>query len=1206
MPFDRAQHVVISEGLAFYGSTIDGKVRAVNLKTGKTAWSFYTEGPIRFAPTVWKDRLFVASDDGCLYALSVRNGALLWKKRGGPDRTMVIGNRRMISKWPARGGPVVSDGVVYFAAGIWPSDGIFLYALNARTGKTKWRNTDSGKIYMGQPHGGAYAASGVAAQGYLVVSGDTLFVPTGRAVPAAFDRQTGKFLYFHLQRYGHNGGSPTMAIDGTFFNSGLGFDAKTGVRTSIKLSGLPAASRSNLFVTNKRRIIAYEWAETTRVDRRGNKTSVRTPKPLWACDTQMEAQSIAVTNNLIISGGRDRVNLIDRDSKKVVKSLDVQGTVYGLSVTGKHLIASTDTGQIFCFSSARPKEPKLRKEGYPESVSTIPNDPYTRAAKQIIDRTKVKEGYALDLDCGDASLAIALARVSKLTIMGIAKDDHELAAARKKLEAANLYGWRVMVIKRNMANTLLPQYFANLIVSGKSTTAESDVLGSEVRKEIDRLQRPYSGVVAIGAPNQIKPHVRGALMGAGQWTHQYANPGNTLNSEDDRIKGKLTVLWYRDVNHDVPQRHGRAPAPLFLDGRLIHAGLDSVVAVDAYNGRVLWRYTIKGLLHAYHGDELMGTAGTGGVMCISKEGLFVRHDSSCYQINTVTGELIRKHELPTAKGKKPQPWGYLAVSNGVLYGSAADPTHTVTYRYVKNTGDMKKQLTESSRLFAIDLKTGKRLWEFKATHSIRHNAIAIGSRHVYLIDRPMAKFDRVKKSNIKVHPFGKLYALDPFTGKEKWSRDKEVFATTLTLSNRHKTLLLSYQPTRFRLDSEIGGRMAAVDANSGRVLWDKKLNYRARPMINDNVVYAEGGAWELKTGSTIPFAFSRSYGCGVLTGGRNMLLFRSATLGYFNLNDQKGTQNFGGVRPGCWINVIPAGGLVLAPDASAGCRCSYLNQSWFALQTDEHAEPSIRPAAGTYPTTREIRLGNTDDSRTIYYTTDGSTPTKASTKFTRPFQVKSTTTVKAIAVNARGQVTRIASATYHIDPTLIPVRDSRWQIHTPKGPTVIQGPAKWLIQNQVVRQTSNIFNNTKQTMSPDPEAERRGTMRIFQPDKPFGNGTLSLEIRSDDDDSVGVAFRLKDDKHFYLFAMDAQRKFTILALKSGDQYKVLAKVTTGYTPRKWHQVRVVALKDRLKIYVDGHKRFDITDSTIQSGAIALYSWGNSNSNYRNLRWIPAH
>ena len=128
--------------------------------------------------------------------------------------------------------------------------------------------------------------------------------------------------------------------------------------------------------------------------------------------------------------------------------------------------------------------------------------------------------------------------------------------------------------------------------------------------------------------------------------------------------------------------------------------------------------------------------------------------------------------------------------------------------------------------------------------------------------------------------------------------------------------------------------MAAFDAKSGRRLWDIKANYQSRPMINDRTIYAQGGAWDLLTAETRPFAFSRSYGCGILAGSRNMMLFRSATLGYFDLASQQETENYGGVRPGCWVNAVPAGGVVLVPDASAGCQCSYLNKAWFALESE--------------------------------------------------------------------------------------------------------------------------------------------------------------------------------------------------------------------------------------------------------------------------------
>ena len=102
--------------------------------------------------------------------------------------------------------------------------------------------------------------------------------------------------------------------------------------------------------------------------------------------------------------------------------------------------------------------------------------------------------------------------------------------------------------------------------------------------------------------------------------------------------------------------------------------------------------------------------------------------------------------------------------------------------------------------------------------------------------------------------------------------------------------------------------------------------------MNDRTIFTQGGAWDLLTGAPVPFEFERSYGCGILASARDMLLFRSATLGYYDLSGARQTEDYGGIRPGCWINALPAGGIVLLPDATSGCECSYLNKAWIALQ----------------------------------------------------------------------------------------------------------------------------------------------------------------------------------------------------------------------------------------------------------------------------------
>ena len=302
------------------------------------------------------------------------------------------------------------------------------------------------------------------------------------------------------------------------------------------------------------------------------------------------------------------------------------------------------------------------------------------------------------------------------------------------------------------------------------------------------------------------------------------------------------------------------------------------------------------------------------------------------RLDAVTGQLIRQYTVPGATEENPGRWGYIAYDQGRLYGTVADPEHIVTYRFRNTSGDLSKLLTESKSLFALNPETGEIAWHYTAEHSIRHNAITIGSDRVYLIDRPQAEFDRRRGEDGEQAP-GQLLCLDAASGEVKWKGGEEDgFGTMLAYSERHDVLLVSHQPTRFRLSSEKGRQLAAFRGESGERLWHVEANYESRPMINDTTVYAQGGAWDLSTGEDRPFNFNRSYGCGILACSRDMLLFRSATLGYFDLNEQDGIQNFGGVRPGCWINFLPAGGLVLVPDASSGCRCSYLNKSWFALE----------------------------------------------------------------------------------------------------------------------------------------------------------------------------------------------------------------------------------------------------------------------------------
>jgi WD40 repeat protein len=703
---DRVPEPVVLGTTLFFGSVRDDTLTAIETRTGLEKWVFAAEGPIRFAPVAWQDRVFIVSDDGYLYCVEAATGKLFWKFRGGPSDRKILGNGRLISTWPARGAPVVADNTVYFAASIWPFMGIFIHALDTRTGSVIWTNDGDGSMYIKQPHN-ADSFAGVAPQGTLTVHGDKLLVPGGRSVPACYDRATGKLIHYKLAENSKLGGGPDIAVVGRlFFNGGAAFELETGGHLGSFAKFMTAGEDLAAGYSNgKVRVLDVAKTKiefTESVDRRGAKVRKAkwTPAEVGSFDGPKVVEAMIRAGDRLYFGSPGEVGCLElprvKDAKPaVIWKAAIEGTPCSLIAADDRLFAVTLEGRMYCFGAEEitPRTHKL------PGIVAVAADVWTRQAQAIIDTSKVRDGYCVAWGVGSGRLIMELLRQSNLHIIVLERDPDVGQRFRQRMSAAGLYGERVAVHGGEPIEFPLPPYLATLMVAEEAQAVRIDGKAAFLRKMFESL-RPYGGVAFL----PVQPAVRrdfihavataklanarvsetsdwllltreGALPGAANWTHEHADASNTRVSHDQLVMAPLGLLWFGgSANTNILPRHGHGPQPQVVDGRLLIEGMDVLRAVDIYTGRVLWEANVPGLGKFYNNMlHQPGANATGTNYVSTPDGIYVVSGKACLRLDPATGRLLEEFHLPTApKAKVTPPWGYVNVYEDYLVGGA-DP-----------------------------------------------------------------------------------------------------------------------------------------------------------------------------------------------------------------------------------------------------------------------------------------------------------------------------------------------------------------------------------------------------------------------------------------------------------------------------------------------------------------------------------------------------
>jgi len=619
-----------------------------------------------------------------------------------------------------------------------------------------------------------------------------------------------------------------------------------------------------------------------------------------------------------------------------------------------------------------PRPLKLRRNPFRDAPRSVQ---VKDLAREILCKTGIDKGYCLVWGIGNGQLAYELAMGSQLTVVGLDEDATRVAEVTATLYRAGAYGARIMMQHiPSMKDLPFPSHFANLIVSERALV-QAAYPGSA--QELQRVLRPGQGLAVLGsladAPEALHAWLapvsdhcqrqdygqghfytlkKPSLPGAGSWTHQYGDVGNTAHSHENlagaSTTDQLQLQWVGPPGADFGvDRNPRMPAPLAVSGRLFHQGMNRMVAVDSYNGAVLWSLEIPDL-------QRMNLPRDAGNWCTDQSSLYVAIKDRCWVIDHRTGVLKQVYTLPAPEADEKLDWGYVAHANGVLFGSTVKRGTAYTdfwggaSWYDKTSGAGTGKVC-SDTLFAYDLETGALLWQYERGVAI-NTTLAAGSGRLYFVESRNAAIKqqaqrRITDPGLWTEQF--LVALDERSGAVQWELPIDTADGTVVffLGCTDKTILVT---------SSAQGKyhLYAFNADTGAQLWqnahkwpsDNHSGHMQHAVLFASKLFLEPCGYDLATGKLLTSAVGRHEGCATYCGINNALLYRgkSRRISLWDVNNNKVTSWYN-LRPSCWLSTIAADGMIILPEGGGGCSCG----NW--LETSLAFSPATQRSAARTP-----------------------------------------------------------------------------------------------------------------------------------------------------------------------------------------------------------------------------------------------------------------
>jgi outer membrane protein assembly factor BamB/ubiquinone/menaquinone biosynthesis C-methylase UbiE len=618
------------------------------------------------------------------------------------------------------------------------------------------------------------------------------------------------------------------------------------------------------------------------------------------------------------------------------------------------IVSDTGTTRLFEFDASldqMPTRAAVAEDPFPQDEWS---SAYTELAERVVSAVPGRKGYCVILGCGQGRLAYEIAKRSRMQIACFDENEENISATRRNMDLAGLYGIQVTAHRTQLENLPVGDYLANVIVSDNlMTTGEVPSKPDEVF----RICRPFGGKAILGSPVNISSpspgetaknlrkwleqaldaadmsvtenengawieYERGPLVGSGTWTHQYADAGNSSCSQDPYAQGDMKVLWFgKPGPRPMVDRGTRSSAPLSIGGHLFVQGDRRLFGIDAYNGTLRWILEIPNLRRANLPRDC-------GNMTADSEALYAAIQNQCWKLDPITGERIALFEVHPEGDPTEYDWGYLARDGDNLFGSGVRRGAT----FIGADGEWYDDPNEESHkvlsdfLFAASPHTGERVWTYREG-AIINSTIAIGDGSVYFIETrsPQVLNSPWRRCGKEALKDQFLVSLDATTGEKRWERPMEIEGADWVY------YLLYASDTLVALGTTHQYHIHTFSATSSEPLWNTTYELRRdhhggamqHPAIIGDTLYTDSRAFGLRSGEVLleNDEVPPRRGCGTIAGAARSVFYRHYYHTVWDL-DTGEFKEYEGLRTGCWLGIIPAGGVVLAPESSAGCHCT--------------------------------------------------------------------------------------------------------------------------------------------------------------------------------------------------------------------------------------------------------------------------------------------